>query len=489
MKKWRSVAAMATIAISALVLAACGKSSSSNSSTSNDGKTVVSMYMPGDKPKNYDDLIKAANKEIQKKYPKLALNMNFIGWGDYAKKYNVMVTSGDTYDIAFSQDYVTNAQKGAYADLTDLIQKYAKTAYDQVDPAYWKGVTVKDKVYAFPINANVYAQNDIAFSDEFVKKYDLDISKVKSYQDLEPILAKFHKANPSVAAFAIGQGYKVSSRAMEFPLGNNLPFAIDATGANKKVVNIFDTPEMQKNLETLHSYYEKGYIPKDAATSSTQYNLNDPTWLARQETVGPFDYGNTALENAAGGKKITTMPITDPFKSQAQAQVALWNVSKSSKHKKEAVQILGLLNSDKKLLNNIVWGLEGKQWKFTDEKAGKIQTTSDYKPGYFIGAWMMGNNSLLYTQDTVTQTMIDQRNSSIKAAKQSAMLGFMPDTSDYKTELTNIANVMSKYSDILNTGTADPVPTIKKMDAELKTAGYDKVQAALQSQYDKFLAQ
>ncbi|KRO15577.1 ABC transporter substrate-binding protein [Lacticaseibacillus saniviri] len=486
MKKWRHIISIAAIAVSTLVLAACGKSSSA-SSTNNDGKTVVSMYMPGDKPKNYDEMIKTANKEIQKKYPKLALNMNFIGWGDYDKKYNVMVTSGDTYDIAFTRDYVTNAQKGAYADLTDLIQTDAKTAYDQTDPAYWKGVTVKDKIYAFPVNANIYAQNMLTFSDDFVNKYNLDIDGVNSYQDLEPILTKFHKANPSVAAFAIGQGYKVSSKAMEYPLGNGLPFAVDATGKNKKIVNIYNTAEMQKNLKTLHQYYLKGYIPQDAATSSVQYRLQDASWLVRQETQGSFDYGDTTLINAAGGKQMTSKPITAPLKSQAQSQIALWSVSKSSKHKKEAVQILGLLNSNKKLLNNIVWGLQNKQWQFTDEKNGKIKTTADYKPGYFIGAWMMGNNKLLYTQDTVTQAMIDKRDQEIKTAKQSVMLGFMPDTSAYKTELTNLSNVMSKYSDILNTGTADPVPTIKQMNQELKKAGYDKVQAALQKQYDDFL--
>lgn len=486
MKKWRHIISIAAIAVSTLVLAACGKSSSA-SSTNNDGKTVVSMYMPGDKPKNHDEMIKTANKEIQKKYPKLALNMNFIGWGDYDKKYNVMVTSGDAYDIAFTRDYVTNAQKGAYADLTDLIQTDAKTAYDQTDPAYWKGVTVKDKIYAFPVNANIYAQNMLTFSDDFVNKYNLDIDGVNSYQDLEPILAKFHNANPSVAAFAIGQGYKVSSKAMEYPLGNGLPFAVDATGKNKKIVNIYNTAEMQKNLKTLHQYYLKGYIPQDAATSSVQYRLQDASWLVRQETQGSFDYGDTTLINAAGGKQMTSKPITAPLKSQAQSQIALWSVSKSSKHKKEAVQILGLLNSNKKLLNNIVWGLQNKQWQFTDEKNGKIKTTADYKPGYFIGAWMMGNNKLLYTQDTVTQAMIDKRDQEIKTAKQSVMLGFMPDTSAYKTELTNLSNVMSKYSDILNTGTADPVPTIKQMNQELKKAGYDKVQAALQKQYDDFL--
>ena len=215
--------------------------------------------------------------------------------------------------------------------------------------------------------------------------------------------------------------------------------------------------------------------------------MNENTWFSRQETQGPFDYGDTALINAAGGKKMITKPITDPYKSQAQAQVAIWAISKTSKHKKEAMQVLNMLNSDKKLLNNIVWGLEGQQWNFTDKAKGKIKTTKKYQPGYFIGGWMMGNNDLLYTQDSITQKQIDQRKENIKAAKESAALGFSPDTTKLKTEITNLSNVMSKYLDILNTGTADPEPTIKKMDAELKTAGYDKVQAELQKQYDEFL--
>lgn len=209
----------------------------------------------------------------------------------------------------------------------------------------------------------------------------------------------------------------------------------------------------------------------------------------RQETVGPFDYGGTALKNAAGGKDIQVAPITDPYKSQAQSQVALWTISKASKHKKEAMEVLSELNTNPNVLNNIVWGVQGKQWNFTDKAKGKIKTTSEYKPGYFIGGWMMGNNAILYTQDgVVTDKMIQERNENIKAAKQSAMLGFIPDTSTINTELSNIANVYGKYGQLLASGTADPLPTIKKMDAELKTAGFDKVVALIQKQYDAFRA-
>ncbi|WP_179394157.1 ABC transporter substrate-binding protein [Lacticaseibacillus absianus] len=486
MNKWFKGLALAGVAsASVLALAACSNSSSG----SGDGATTtVSMYMPGDKPKNYDALIKKANAEIHKTYKNIDVKMTFIGWGDYTQKYNVMVTSGDSYDLAFAQNYVNNASKGAYADMTDLLKKDAKKAYDTVDPAYWRGLTVNGKVYGFPINANVFASNSLTFNDYFVKKYNLDISEIKSYADMEDVLAKFHKSEPGVAAFAIGKDYKASPRHMDFPLGNGLPFAIDSSGKNTKVVNAYDTDEVQGILKTLHSYYLKGYIPQDAATATTQYNLQDNTWFVRQETNGPFDYGATALINSAGGKKMTVKPITDPYKSTAQAQVAVWSISKTSKHKTEAMKVLNLLNTDKKLLNNIVWGIQGQQWNFTDEANGKIKTTSKYQPGYFIGAWMMGNNKILYTQDSVTDAQVKERDESIAAAKESASLGFNPDTTALKTEVTNLSNVMSKYLDILNTGTADPVPTIKKMDAELKTAGYDKVQKELQKQYDAFLA-
>ena len=36
---------------------------------------------------------------------------------------SVITSSGENYDIAFASNYVVNAQKGAYADLTELYKK------------------------------------------------------------------------------------------------------------------------------------------------------------------------------------------------------------------------------------------------------------------------------------------------------------------------------------------------------------------------------
>ncbi|WP_461226737.1 ABC transporter substrate-binding protein [Lacticaseibacillus suihuaensis] len=492
MSKWQKGLAIAGTAAAALALAACGKSNSDGDSGSK-GKVTVTMYRPGDVLTNDKAMMKIVNKEIQKQYPNVELSIKPLSWGDYGQKFNVMLTSGDSFDLAFSSgSYVDNAHKGAFTDLTPLLKKYAKKAYDAINPAYWKGVTVNGKIYGFPTNANVFSQETLTFNDTFLKKYNISVDDVKTLQDATPALAAFHKANPGVAAFAIGKGYHApafdATHSYEYPLSNAYPFVIDQTGKTTKVENPYSTKTMQKNLKTLHSWYQAGYIPKDAATSSTQYNLPEDTWFTRVETNGPFDYGATALNNARGnGKTVTVKQISKPYKATSDAQMAMYVVSKSSKHKKEAVEVLNAINTNKKILNTMVWGIQGKQWQFTDKANEKIKTLAGYKEKTYYGAWMTGNNKLLYTKDEVTDAMIKDRDDKIANAKQSAGLGFVPDTTSVKTEMTNIANVMSKYSDILNTGTADPIPTIDKMNGELKAAGWEKVQKLIQKQYNEFL--
>ena len=39
------------------------------------------------------------------------LDIQYLGWGDYAQKMNVIISSGENYDIAFANNYVINAQK------------------------------------------------------------------------------------------------------------------------------------------------------------------------------------------------------------------------------------------------------------------------------------------------------------------------------------------------------------------------------------------
>jgi putative aldouronate transport system substrate-binding protein len=89
------------------------------------------MYQIGDKPENYDELMEIANKRIKEEI-NAEIDLQYIGWGDWDQKMSTIIASGENYDIAFASNYVTNAQKGAYADITELAPKYAKEAYEQL---------------------------------------------------------------------------------------------------------------------------------------------------------------------------------------------------------------------------------------------------------------------------------------------------------------------------------------------------------------------
>ncbi len=330
---------------------------------------------------------------------------------------STIISSGENYDISFASNYVANAQKGAYADLTELAPKYAKEAYDQLDESYIKGNTIDGKLYAFPVNGNIYAQQVLTFNKEYLDKYDLDISGIESYADAEDVLKKFKEEEPNIAPFAIGQTFNVSG----------------------------------------------------------------------EETQGPMDYGDTILSNAAG-HELVSRPITKQLKSTGQAQMANFVVANVSKNKEKAVEVLGLLNSDPELLNGLVWGVEGEAWEKIEGEDNKIRLLDGYLPNTRMAAWNTGNNMILYTQESITDDMIKERDENIANAEASPILGFNFKTDNVKTEITNIANVMNRYKASLATGTIDPEENVPKLNEELKTAGWEKVRDEMQKQFDEYRA-
>lgn len=313
MKNWKKYAfASASVVALAAGLAACGNLTGNSKKAADSGdKPVIKMYQIGDKPDNLDELLANANKIIEEKVG-AKLDIQYLGWGDYGKKMSVITSSGENYDIAFADNYIVNAQKGAYADLTELYKKEGKDLYKALDPAYIKGNTVNGKIYAVPVAANVASSQNFAFNGTLLAKYGIDISGVTSYETLEPVLKQIKEKAPDVVPFAIGKVF-IPSDNFDYPVANGLPFVIDLEGDTTKVVNRYEVPRFKEHLKTLHKFYEAGYIPKDVATSDTSFDLQQDTWFVREETVGPADYGNSLLSRVAN-KDIQIKPITNFIK-------------------------------------------------------------------------------------------------------------------------------------------------------------------------------
>jgi putative aldouronate transport system substrate-binding protein len=456
--------------------------SAGSSAQATSKTTKLLMYQQGTKPTNFDTLLAKVNKKLVKETG-AELDIQFISNGEYSKKMSVIVASGENYDISLADNYLVNAQKGAYADLTKLAPKYAKKAYNEIDKSYIEGNTIDGKLYAFPVNANVYSQQVVTFDKGLLEKYGLSIDHVKSYSDLAALYKVIEEKDPDVVPLATGPNYKVFEN-LDNVIDASLPFVVKTDGDTTKIYNKYALKEVKQDLETMRSYYKKGYITKDAATSKQIYNLKDTNWFSQIQTQGPFDYGDTILSNAAG-RELVSVPITDAVKKVANVRMANYVVSATSKNKVAAVKVLNALNSDKDILNTLIYGEEGTTWKKTSSNKAKLLTSYDSTEQ--LSAWNTGNNANVYPTDNVTSTQIEARDTNISNAISSPILGFNFDSDSVKTEITNITSVMNQYQLALNTGSVDTDSTLKKMNTALKTAGINKVLTEMQKQYDIFL--
>lgn len=465
MKNWKKYAfTSASVVALAAGLAACGNLTGNSKKAADSGdKPVIKMYQIGDKPDNLDELLANANKIIEEKVG-AKLDIQYLGWGDYGKKMSVITSSGENYDIAFADNYIVNAQKGAYADLTELYKKEGKDLYKALDPAYIKGNTVNGKIYAVPVAANVASSQNFAFNGTLLAKYGIDISGVTSYETLEPVLKQIKEKAPDV-----------------------VPFVIDLEGDTTKVVNRYEVPRFKEHLKTLHKFYEAGYIPKDVATSDTSFDLQQDTWFVREETVGPADYGNSLLSRVAN-KDIQIKPITNFIKKNQTTQVANFVISNNSKNKEKSMEILNLLNTNPELLNGLVYGPEGKNWEKIEGKENRVRVLDGYKGNTHMGGWNTGNNWILYINENVTDQQIENSKKELAEAKESPALGFIFNTDNVKSEISAIANTMQQFDTAINTGTVDPDKAIPELMEKLKSEGaYEKVLNEMQKQYDEFL--
>lgn len=490
-KKW-VFSSMAVLGISTM-LGACGslsaddEKSDQKSGDANSDVPTLLFYQVGEAPKNLDQLLDTANKILEKEAG-ARINMQYIGWGDFEQKMNVITSSGENYDIALATNYLNNAQKGAYADLTELSKEYASETLDYLDQSYIEGNMVNGKLYAIPVQGNTFAQQMFTFNPTFLDKYNLDISNVEKLEDLEPFLKTVHENEPNVATLSAGSGWKINKN-IDYIIDANVPLAVDLDGDHSKIINPFEEGESTLPLlKTMHKYYEAGYVPQDAATSQTEYPTDGDTWFVRQETQGPQDFGDYLLRRVTG-KEIISKAFTKPIKTIAQSRMANFVISNNSKHKEEAMKVLNELNTNPELLNGLVYGPEGETWEKTgnDDRVRFLDAYNDPDITH-MSAWNLANNDILYLDEDITDEQVKEKDELMKKAEASPILGFNFDTSNVKTEITNVNNVVAQYGPGLYTGTLDPDKAVPEFLEKLDKAGIKKIQEEAQKQFDEFLS-
>lgn len=427
-------------------------------------------------PSNYDAWLANINEYLGEKIG-VNIDMEVVPWGDWDTRKNVVISSGEYFDIIFTDlsKYNSEAELGAFLDISELVETASPDLYSYIPSQYWEATKIKGKIYSVPTYKDSSATQYMVYDKAIVDKYNIDYENVKTLTDLTDKLKEVKDGEGSTPfmldKYGLAQVYSSNYDLM----GAGLPaIGVKIDDESRQVVSVFEQEDVLSNLEVLHDWYEKGIINADAPGNSDM-----PTY--RMVFVGQG--WSTAAQTVWGpnmGCEAVASQIGDTIVSNDTVRGSLNAIYSGSNYPEKCLELLQLVNLDSYVRDAFYYGLEGENFNYTQdnqiEKLNSEWTMAGYTQGTFFTVTPLST-------DTVNQwEEVKQLNES---AKSSVLLGFTFDTSEVKTELASCTAVYEKYRSELLTGAKEPREYVKQLREELDAAGFGTILEEAQKQIDE----
>ncbi|MCY9691431.1 ABC transporter substrate-binding protein [Paenibacillus alginolyticus] len=496
MKK-RFMSASALIIGSMLFLSACGNNSGDTAPVAGDKTakpeekpTELTVAFPifGAVPKDLSLVQDSINQITQKKI-NATVKLTPISFGNWDQQINLMLSSSEKLDLMFvgGNNYSSYVSKGQIVALSKLLEQHGQGIAKAMDPAYLNAAKISGSIYAIPTVRDFAAYNGLTMRKDLVDKYQIDVSKIRTLDDVEATLKTIKEKEPNVTPLIpgnIGRTMLDSYRTFDM-LGDSLG-VLPNFDNNLKVVNLYETEEYAQFVKKMRNWYTSGLILKDAATNKTsQFDLiKSNRGFAYFSNMKP---GFEQQETKSSGVPVVTASLLQPVSTTTNVTGVMWGIPINSKTPEKAMDFLNLMYSDKDIVNLFDWGVEGKHYVKSDNVIDYPQGVDAKTSGYSLNmGYMFGNQFLSYVfkgDDPKIWEKMDQFN---KSALKSKALGFTFDANPVKAEYAAVTNVVTQYKLPLETGGVDPEKILPEFISKLKSAGIDKIIAEKQKQLDEW---
>jgi putative aldouronate transport system substrate-binding protein len=310
----------------------------------NKGRVKLTFIVPGT-PQKDQEMVNKAVTEYLKKDLNIELNLQQIDWASWDNRNNLIVASGEECDVLYTAawtGYVTNAGRGAFVDLTPMIPTAApellKTPYAwTLDVAKING-----RIYAVPTYQFLAQSRGFFLRKDLLEKYKpagFTIDPMKNDpRGLEPLFDAILRNEPGMVPWFAVPGKYLSFMGPFDRQGKEEVATLDVTDKVPVYKNFFDTDWYRQMMKVSRQWFVKGYINKDAATTTelgiSKFTAGAAFCWAEQTNVRR-DVENTLTT----GLPVTMYRILPPIIGTGLVQGAMLSVPLQSKNKERAPDV------------------------------------------------------------------------------------------------------------------------------------------------------
>lgn len=457
----------------------------SNKNKGSENPTVVFYFMgKTDMPDN-EEVYKKANEIFNERYG-INVEFNPIPYGTYNDKLNLLMASGEYYDVCWTSNwcnnYVVNASSGAYLELDEYLKNEMSDVKEIFNDDIWNATRVNGKIYGVPIQQIFATVGGVMIPAEYYEDYSkyLTESPITKYSDFTPYVEAVSKLAPKEAN--IGLCFKediTTYHGWEAIAGIDIA-AIEFEGnADKvKVFNLYETPEFRDAVETRKKWTEKGYTI-DGMVVGQQGGESPATTPIIFQSYKP----GVEIMNRPSGFDVKAIPLTKGYLSTTGVLGTMYSINAESKNVSGSIALINALNTDAEIANLLTYGIEGKHYTKVGENTIKLVEN----PGFSNHNWCVGNIFNLYVTDNLPETVWKDTKKINDEAIPSRILGFCVDIEPIAVELNNCNSVINEYLSIVQSGVGDTSMALDEMLKKLKRAGSDKVIKEVQKQINEWL--
>jgi len=414
------------------------------------------------------------------------LDLQFIDSASYEERLQMKLASGETFDLCFVgylYSYASAVGRSAVLPLADLIENNAPGLKDLIPEYAWQAATIKNEIYCVPNVQMMASSSGLAIRQDLRDKYSLDTAGIQRLTDIEPFLRQIRDNEAEVypSDALIARDFAPNDKNYE-SFYAELIF-LDAETA--RILPYYEYPNIAEYAQTLHEWYDKGYLRKDIVTAG---DAAGDRMAGRYATYTVFNKPGVAEEERrAKGYAVDVIPLNKPYMGSADPLATTTAISVTSRYPEAAIRLIEMVNRDEALYNAICYGIEGKHYqKIAENRVEPLETE-----GYSLpqSAWKFGNQFNAWLIPGQSDDVWERTRKMNDEAVKSPILGLVLKQDNIKVELAQCIKIQLQYVvSVFNVGAEDPRHYWAEYVNALQEAGIDKIVADMQRQVNEFLA-
>lgn len=486
-----------------MVLVGCSKERDVVSQKNEEVESIVIKWMVyGDEYKDSIRVFRMFNEQLKAFYPDTTVVFEVVEKENYKDKWDMKMATNEPLDIAWIGqemfNYNNEVKKGSFMAVDYLLATYGQDLLTKIPQELWNLQVREGNTFAIPIEGALYRRSLGIVTKAFFMKASGQEEEIRKaflsnpYTDTTCYVALEHYLDYVKEHEYIGTGisYKtmkdIANRGLEGIYGMDSPFVIKIFDEQLKVYNKYELGIYREFFETMHNWYENGYIRKDIieVINSTSEDGKEDGSILYIDGLGEEGMNGDLIETEYESVSIPT----DDYRYIAydSCRNALV-IPKSSENPQRAMQIISLLYSSEGqgLYRLLVNGIENDHYLIHDENLIARRRDNEQRLLYSLSPYTIGNTYQNYelSKDQYKH-IVTYNNQSI----ESELIGFNLDTRMIVIELTKMDLVIGEYGDRLSQGSADDwAEMYEAFLAKMNIAGSDKIIEELQRQIDEFV--